>query len=421
LRSPAPFSPVCGRGIDASARSVRLRRTRPAWTVVGVVATICPMFKFEVLARDRNTSARRGRLTTPHGTVDTPVFMPVGTRGAVKGILPDALAATGTRIVLANTYHLQLRPGADLIERLGGLHRFMGWPGPILTDSGGYQVFSLPELVEIDDGGVTFRSPVDGQVLRLDPRTATHIQNRLGADLIMCFDQCPPYPCTATEVSAAVERTVRWAAECRTAHQRPEHQWLFGINQGGVDETLRRRCAEALAEIDLPGCAIGGLSVGESHEQRIAIVHALCPLLPADRPRYLMGVGMPRDILAAVVCGVDMFDCVLPTRNGRNGYAFTATGALRLRNARHAADERPIESGCTCPACERFSRAYLRHLFMTGEMLGPILVSIHNLSFYQRFMGRLRDLIEIDRTTRITDEFPIAAMAAGDDQEKDDT
>jgi queuine tRNA-ribosyltransferase len=377
------------------------------------------MFSFEVLKTDPTCSARRGRLTTPHGVADTPVFMPVGTRAAVKGIMPDQLLATGTQIVLANTYHLQLRPGADLIQQLGGLHRFMGWSGPILTDSGGYQVFSLAELVDIDEHGVTFRSPVDGAILRLDPRGAIHLQNQLGADFIMCFDQCPPSSSGRQEVLAAVERTVRWAAECKAAHPRPERQWLFGINQGGIHPDLRRRCADELAGIDLPGCAIGGLSVGESHQQMIDVAGEVCSLLPRDRPRYLMGVGTPRDIVAAVACGVDMFDCVLPTRNGRNGYAFTATGPLRLRNAQFASDDRPIESGCACAACGRFTRAYLRHLFMTGEMLGPILVSIHNVSFYQRLMGRLRDLIEVGGLRTIMSEFPVAGMAVDDTEEAD--
>jgi len=375
------------------------------------------MFGFQVLQQDPTTAARKGRLLSPHGTIETPVFMPVGTRAAVKGITPDQLTATGTQLLLGNTYHLQLRPGADTIERLGGLHRFMGWSGPILTDSGGYQVFSLAELVRIDADGVTFRSPIDGAILRLDPRVATRIQNQLGADFIMCFDQCPPYPCERAHALAAVERTIRWAAECKAAHQYPDRQWLFSINQGGVHGDLRRQCAEALAEIDLPGCAIGGVSVGESHEQMVEVLDEVCPLLPPDRPRYLMGVGMPRDIVAAVARGVDMFDCVLPTRNGRNGYAFAAGGPLRLRNAQYALDAQPIEPGCDCTTCRKFTRAYLRHLFMTGEMLGPILVSIHNLSFYHRLMTRLRDLIGKGMLGTIIDEFPIAGMAANGREE----
>ena len=372
------------------------------------------MFGFEVRHTDPHSHARCGRLTAPHGSVDTPVFMPVGTRAAVKGLTPRQITETGTEILLGNTYHLQLRPGADLIERMGGLHRFMGWSGPILTDSGGYQVFSLAVLSRLDDDGVTFRSPVDGETLRLGPERATHIQNQLGADVIMCFDQCPPYPCDREGVAAAVERTVRWAARCKEAHRCPDRQWLFAINQGGVHLDLRRGCAERLAELDLPGNAIGGVSVGESHEQMIETAAEICPLLPADRPRYLMGVGMPRDLVAAVACGVDMFDCVLPTRNGRNAQAFTATGTLRLRNARYREDDAPLEPGCDCAACAHHSRAYIRHLFMTGEMLGPILVSIHNLRFYHRLMGRIRDLIRAGHMATITKEFPIAAPEAND-------
>ncbi|MBN1346497.1 MAG: tRNA guanosine(34) transglycosylase Tgt [Phycisphaerae bacterium] len=375
------------------------------------------MLGFEVLKTDPTSRARRGRLTTPHGEIETPVFMPVGTRAAVKGITPDQVVATGTRIILGNTYHLQLRPGAELIEELGGLHRFMGWSGPMLTDSGGYQVFSLSELVEIDDDGVSFRSPVDGARMRLTPESATAIQNRLGADIIMCFDQCPPHPCEREAIEVAVDRSVRWAWRCKEAHGRPEEQWLFGINQGGVHADLRRMCAERLAEVDLPGCAIGGLSVGESHEEMMEVVEDLCPRLPADRPRYLMGVGMPRDIVAAVLRGVDMFDCVLPTRNGRNAYAFTATGPVRLRNHQYLRDEAPLEAGCDCMTCVGHSRAYLRHLFMTGEMLGPILVSIHNLRFYQRLTARLRDLIEAGCAARIMDEFPVAAAREDTDEE----
>lgn len=375
------------------------------------------MFRFDVLQTDATSSARRGRLTTPHGVIETPVFMPVGTRAAVKGLTVDQLQALGTQILLGNTYHLQLRPGAELIERLGGLHGFMGWPGPILTDSGGYQVFSLSDLADIDDDGVSFASPVDGTRMRFTPESATRIQNQLGADIIMCFDQCPPYPCERDDVVTAVERTVRWAARCKAAHDRPEQQWLFGINQGGVHGDLRRQCAERLAEVDLPGCAIGGLSVGESHEQMVETVEQVCPMLPTDRPRYLMGVGMPRDILAAVLRGVDMFDCVLPTRNGRNAFAFTARGSVRLRNARYRDDESPLEEGCDCPTCARHSRAYLRHLFKTSEMLGPILVTVHNVRFYHRFMQRLRGLIETGRPATIVDEFPIAGLNATEDEE----
>jgi len=372
------------------------------------------MLRFEVRKTDPCSNARRGRLTTPHGTVDTPAFMPVGTRAAVKGVTPAQLTATGTQIVLSNTYHLQLRPGAELIQQLGGLHRFMGWSGPVLTDSGGYQVFSLAELVEIDDDGVSFRSPVDGAQIRLTPETAIEIQNQLGADVIMCFDQCPPYPCDRGDVRAAVDRTIAWAGRCKAAHRRPDRQWLFGINQGGVHKDLRRLCADRLAELDLPGSAIGGVSVGESHEQMMEIVQEVAPRLPVDRPRYLMGVGMPRDLVAAVACGMDLFDCVLPTRNGRNAYAFSATGPIRLRNAQYRRDDAPLEPGCDCTTCAHHTRAYLRHLFMTGEMLGPILVSIHNIRFYQRLMATLRDLIDAGCAARIVEAYPIAASESTD-------
>jgi len=333
--------------------------------------------------------------------------MPIGTRGAVKGIMPAMLRDLGTRILLANTYHLSLRPGADLIERLGGLHRFMNWDGPILTDSGGYQVFSLAELTRIDDDGVSFRSHIDGALMRLDPATAMRIQNQLGADVIMAFDQCPPSTAERHVVAAAVERTIRWADQCRRAHSRTD-QALFGIIQGGVHHDLRRLCAARLVDMDFPGYAIGGLSVGETHDQMVEVLTVLEPQLPREKPRYLMGVGTPRDIVAAVRAGIDMFDCVLPTRNGRNAYAFTRDGPLRLRNERYRADEGPIERGCDCPACMGFSRAYIRHLFGVEEMLGPILVSLHNLRFYHRLMERIRDLIPSGGLESIYAEYPVA-------------
>ncbi len=368
------------------------------------------MFRFEILATDPGSAARRGRLTTGHGIVDTPVFMPVGTRGSVKGVLPCLLRDTGAPILLANTYHLSLRPGSELIAQLGGLHKFMNWDGAILTDSGGYQIFSLSELNRIDDDGVSFRSHIDGAALRLDPATAMRIQNELGADIIMAFDQCPPSTADRRDVTAAVERTIRWAARCKAEHAR-EDQALFGIVQGGIHHDLRRLCASRLVELDFPGYAIGGLSVGETHEQMIEVLAALEPHLPREKPRYLMGVGMPADIVAAVRSGVDMFDCVLPTRNGRNAYAFTPTGPLRLRNEKYRADERPLEPGCDCPACRGFSRAYIRHLFQATEMLGPILVSLHNLRFYQRLMRDIRDLIPGGDWASILSRYPVAGAA----------
>ncbi len=364
------------------------------------------MLSFEVTHTDQR--ARCGRLTTLHGVVETPVFMPVGTAGTVKGVTPEQLRGTGASLILANTYHLQLRPTADAVRDLGGLHAFMGWDGPILTDSGGFQVFSLAGINKITDEGVDFRSHIDGAPTRLNPRTATEVQNKLGADIIMAFDQCPPLPCERSVLETAVDRTIRWARECKDAHRRSD-QALFGIVQGGLDVGLRTRCAEALVDIGFDGYAIGGLSVGETHEEMAAVLGPIAAGLPADRPRYLMGVGMPRDILAAVEAGVDMFDCVLPTRNGRNSHAFTATGALKMRNERHRLDKRPLEDGCDCGTCTCFSRGYIRHLFNAREMLGPTLTSIHNLRFFQRFMSRVRELIREGRLARIVDEFPIAA------------
>ncbi len=366
------------------------------------------MFSFQVEATDAHSEARLGRMVTPHGVVETPVFMPVGTAGTIKGVTPRDVEEAGVQMLLANTYHLRLRPGAEVVAKLGGLHRLMCWNRPILTDSGGFQVFSLAELNEIGDDGVVFKSHVDGSLVRLNPEIAIDIQQKLGADVVMAFDQCPPIPCPRQEVEAAVERTLRWALRCREAHRR-EDQWLFGIVQGGLHQDLRLHCAERLAEIGFDGYAIGGLSVGETHSEMVDILAAVTPRLPADRPRYLMGVGMPRDILEAVATGVDMFDCVLPTRNGRNAYAFTAAGHLRLRNACHALCDEPLEPGCDCYACRHFSRGYIRHLFLANEMLGPILASIHNLRFFQRFTGRIRDLIREGKMGTIRDEFPVCA------------
>ncbi|HEX41008.1 MAG TPA: tRNA guanosine(34) transglycosylase Tgt [Phycisphaerales bacterium] len=351
---------------------------------------------FEVLNADSTTPARLGRLTTGHGAVETPVFMPVGTCGTVKGITPEQLQSTGASVMLANTYHLMLRPGVEVVERLGGLHAMSAWPGPILTDSGGYQVFSLNSLVRIDDEGVEFASHVDGSRVYLDAAAATGIQNRLGADIIMCFDQCTPFPAEPSLLETAVRRTLRWAEQCKQSHNRPE-QMLFAIVQGGIDPDLRTRCASQLVEIGFDGYAIGGLSVGEGHQYMIDTVHHTTPLLPADRPRYLMGVGNPSDIIASVMAGIDMFDCVLPTRNGRNAYAFTADGPLRLRNSAHACDGGPIEADCDCYCCRTFSRGAIRHFFNVSEMLGPILLSLHNLRFYQRLMAAIRERLSAGR------------------------
>ena len=365
------------------------------------------MIQFEVVSHEPGGHARCGIVRTPHGTIRTPAFMPVGTKATVKGVWPQQVAESGADILLGNTYHLCLRPGAELVAEMGGLHRFMGWDRSILTDSGGYQVFSLAELNKITDEGVSFRSHIDGRWVHLNPAEAMRIQNLLGADIIMAFDQCPPGDADRVTVARAVERTIRWADECRRAHARSD-QALFGIVQGGVFHDLRAACAERLIELDLPGYAIGGLSVGETHEQMVEVLRELVHRLPADKPRYLMGVGMPRDILAAVRAGVDMFDCVLPTRNGRNGYAFTATGPLRLRNEKYRTQDEPLEANCPCPTCRRFSRAYIRHLFLAGEMFGPMLLSVHNLWFFQRFMARLRDLIPTGDYATMLAEFPVA-------------
>ena len=346
--------------------------------------------RFDLLGVDSTTAARLGRVATRHGTFDTPAFMPVGTQGTVKGVLPDHLAATGSQIILANTYHLLLRPGEQVISALGGLHRFMAWPGPILTDSGGFQVFSLSDINRITDEGVTFKSHVDGAMIHLTPRRSIEVQNALGADIIMAFDECPRADSPAEYPVQAVERTLRWAELCKQSHARSDDQSLFGIVQGGTNLDLRAHCARALTELDFPGYAIGGLAIGEGFAAMVRVLQAVTPLLPREKPRYLMGVGFPRDIVEAVAAGVDMFDCVMPTRNGRNAYAFTASGPVRLRNSRLQRDTGPIEDGCDCYACRTFTRGAVRHYFFAGEMLGPIVASVHNIRFYQRLMEDIR-------------------------------
>ena len=346
-------------------------------------------FAFDLYQTDPRTAARAGQLITPHGAVPTPAFMPVGTQATVKGLAPSQLAEVGAQMLLANTYHLALRPGSETIGQLGGLHDFMGWHRPILTDSGGYQVFSLKDLRQITDDGVVFRSHVDGRWLTLSPERAVQIQEQLGADVIMCFDECPPATAPRERLQAAVERTTRWAERCRAAHTRTD-QALFGIVQGGLDPQLRQQSAQELVAIDFPGYAIGGLSVGETPAQMLAALETSIPHLPHDKPRYLMGVGRPIDLLEGVARGVDMFDCVMPTRNGRNAMAFTTQGPVKMRNARHTDDPGPLDSDCDCYTCRSFSRAYLRHLFQAEEMLGPILLSLHNIAFYCRLMTQIR-------------------------------
>ena len=384
------------------------------------------MLSFELINNDGR--ARRGKLITPSGQVNTPAFMPVGTLGSVKGITPDQLRACGAQMLLANTYHLMLRPGAEEVAALGGLHRLMGWDGPILTDSGGYQVYSLAHMRKIDDDGVSFRSHVDGSLVRLTPEGAIDVQRLLGADIIMQLDECPPGAASKEDVAAAVRRSTRWARICHDRWRRTldsptppdgRPQALFGIQQGGVFEDLRVSSAASLVELDLPGYAIGGLSVGEGHDVMLSVLNGADRQLPTDRPRYLMGVGQPRDILAAVARGVDMFDCVLPTRNGRNAQAFTWSGRLRLRNARWTSDTRPIEDGCDCYGCRNFSRGALRHLFMAREMLGPILVTIHNLHFFTSFMSGIRDAISAGNFTEMSRRW-LGAMYAADAAESDE-
>ncbi len=347
---------------------------------------------YEVLATDG--AARRGRLTTAHGVVNTPAFMTVGTAGTVKGLTPEQVAASGAEIILGNTYHLMLRPGAERVAQLGGLHRFMNWPGPILTDSGGFQVMSLEELRKITEEGVTFHSHLDGTPHNLTPERAVEIQELLDADITMVLDECTPFPATEEVARESMERSMRWAARCRTAFNKRPGYGLFGIVQGSVYPELRHRSAELLKEIGFDGYAVGGLAVGEGQEAMFEVLDVTVPQLPEDRPRYLMGVGKPADIVGAVRRGIDMFDCVLPTRSGRTGQAFTARAVLNIFNARHRDDPRPLDADCPCPTCVDYSRAYLHHLFKAKEMLGPILLTRHNLYYYQQVMAGLRQAIE---------------------------
>ena len=353
-----------------------------------------PGFAFTVEARDGR--ARAGRLVTPHGEVATPVFMPVGTAAAVKAVLHRDLAEIGARILLANTYHLMLRPGDALVASLGGLHGFTGWSGPFLTDSGGYQVFSLAALRKLDEEGVRFQSHIDGSEHLLSPERSIAVQQNLGADIAMAFDECPPGDAARDVVEAATARTTRWARRSSDAHTRAD-QWLFGIVQGGVHLDLRAESARALVELDFPGYAVGGLAVGEPKPGRDRVLEEVDALLPADRPRYLMGVGTPEDLIDGVARGIDMFDCVLPTRNARNGQLFTRHGRIAIRNARYRDDPRPPDPDCRCHTCRTASRAYLRHLHLAGEMTAATLMSLHNLFFYLDMMEGLRQSIRLCR------------------------
>ena len=366
-----------------------------------------PGFAFTVEATDGG--ARAGVLTTPHGSVPTPLFMPVATLASVKGVDIGRVRETGAGMVLSNAYHLHLRPGEPLVEAAGGVAAFTGWNGPTLTDSGGYQVFSLARQVKVTEDGAFFRSHIDGSPVAFTPENSMRIQERIGADVAMQMDHVVALPGERRVVEDAMRRSLRWAERCREAHTRPD-QALFGIVQGGLDAELRHERAERLQAIGFPGYAVGGLSVGEGAEAMVAALAVTTPHLPVDRPRYLMGVGQPEDIMAAVAAGIDMFDCVLPTRCGRNSLVYTFAGQVRLRNARHAADPRPLEEGCPCVAC-RHSRSYIRHLFMAGEMLGPILASIHNLTFYQRLVARLRAAVVAGRLTETLSELR-AGLAA---------
>ena len=342
-------------------------------------------------------AARLGRLHTAHGDVDTPVFMPVGTAGTVKAMTADAVRSTGTKLILGNTYHLMLRPGADRVEKLGGLHRLMDWPGPILTDSGGFQVFSMAALRTLDKDGVTFRSHIDGSSHRLTPESSIEIQHRLDATISMAFDECTPFPATQEQARESMELSMRWAARCRDAFRQRAGYGLFGINQGSIFPDFRARSAEALQKIGFDGYAIGGLAVGEGQEKMFEVLEGVAPLLPEDKPRYLMGVGTPDDILGAVARGVDMFDCVIPTRAGRTARGYTRAGVFNLRNARFADDDRPLDEACGCPLCARHSRAYLHHLFRCEEMLGPMLLTWHNVQYYQDLLRDIRAAIAAGR------------------------
>jgi queuine tRNA-ribosyltransferase len=370
-----------------------------------------PVVSFNILASDG--AARRGRLSTAHGPVNTPAFMAVGTAATVKGLTPEEIAASGTEILLGNTYHLMLRPGAERVARLGGLHDFMSWPGPILTDSGGYQVMSLSDLRKITEAGVTFKSHIDGSKHELTPERAVEIQRLLDADIAMVLDECTPYPADEATTAESMRRSLRWAARCREAFEAKPGYGLFGIVQGGMVPELRRESAAALVETGFDGYAIGGLAVGEGQEIMFAMIGETVPALPGDRPRYLMGVGKPADIVGAVARGVDMFDCVLPTRSGRTGQAFTRRGPLNLRNARHREDPRALDPDCGCATCRGHSRAYLHHLFRAEEMLGPILLTRHNLYYYQELMAGLRGAIEAGKLAEFITVFE-AEQAVGD-------
>jgi queuine tRNA-ribosyltransferase len=371
------------------------------------------MLQFDLITTEGK--ARRGRLTLNHGVVETPIFMPVGTYGTVKGVMPQSLHDMGAQIILGNTFHLWMRPGLDIMKQFGGLHKFENWHKPILTDSGGFQVWSLGEMRKISEEGVRFASPVNGDKLFLTPEISMQIQTILNSDIVMQFDECTPYwkgdkslghITTEREARASMELSLRWAKRCQTEFDKLQNpNALFGIVQGGMFPNLREESLAALADMNLPGYAIGGVSVGEPKDEMLRVMNHIAPKLPANKPRYLMGVGTPEDLVAGVATGVDMFDCVMPTRNARNGHLFTRFGDLRLRNSRYKADERPIDETCTCYTCQNFSRAYLHHLDRCGEMLGPMLTTIHNLHYYLNLMQEIRDALEGKRFAAFQAQF----------------
>ena len=362
--------------------------------------------RYELIKKDAKTGARRGRIYTPHGIIETPVFMPVGTQATVKAMTPDELKEmVNAKIILSNTYHLYLRPGDELIAEAGGLHKFMNWDRAILTDSGGFQVFSLADLRNITEEGVKFKSHIDGSSHFISPEKSMSIQNNLGSDIMMAFDECCPYPATYEYTKASMERTTRWAKRCIEAHKNPDRQGLFGIVQGGMYKDLREESAKQLVELDFPGYAVGGLSVGEPAELMYDILSYTTPFLPEDKPRYLMGVGTPDYLIEAVLRGIDMCDCVLPTRIARNGTAMTSHGKVVVRNATFEKDWTPLDSECDCYTCTHYTRAYIRHLIKAGEILGARLLTIHNLRFLVRLMENVREAIEQDRLLEFRDDF----------------
>ena len=361
--------------------------------------------RYELIKECKQTGARLGRLHTPHGVIETPIFMPVGTQATVKAMTPEELKALNAQIILSNTYHLYLRPGHELIKSAGGLHKFMNWDRPILTDSGGFQVFSLGDLRKITEEGVAFQSHLDGSRHFLTPERVMEIENALGADIIMSFDECAPYPADYDYVEQSMERTSRWAARCKQAHKNTENQALFGIVQGGVYRDLRERSAAALVDMDFPGYSIGGLSVGEPKELMYEVLEYTTPLLPKDKPRYLMGVGSPDALIEGVIRGVDMFDCVLPTRIARNGTAMTSEGRIAIKNAKYREDFSPLDPNCDCYCCKNYTRAYLRHLYKAEEILSARLMTIHNLHFLLDLMRQVRAAIMEDRLLDFRNSF----------------